>query len=79
MNKRDIFSKKLIVNCFSITDNSEPTQICNFTSTDLVLLGENYTSEGQVYLQFNSDSLYTAHGFRLKVSQGKYVVIIINL
>lgn len=49
--------------------NSEPTQICNFTSTDLVLLGENYTSEGQVYLQFNSDSLYTAHGFRLKVSQ----------
>lgn len=49
--------------------NSEPIQICNFTSPDLVLLSENYTSEGQVYLRFNSDSLYTAHGFRLRVSQ----------
>lgn len=53
--------------------NSEPIQICNLTSTDLVVLNENYISQGQVYLRFNSDVSVQAHGFRLIVSQGKII------
>nr|XP_034332514.1 uncharacterized protein LOC117691176 [Crassostrea gigas] len=53
--------------------NSEPIQICNLTSTDLVPLNENYISQGQIYLQFSSDHSVEAHGFRLQVSQGNIV------
>lgn len=49
--------------------NSQPIQICNLTSTDLVLLNENYISQGEVYLRFNSDISIQAHGFRLRISQ----------
>lgn len=73
-----LFSKKLI-SLFLITDNSEPIQTCNLSSNDLVLYYRNYISEGSVRLDFHTDNTIEAHGFRLKISQGKYLVTLINL
>lgn len=56
---------------FSFTDNSEPIRICDLPSNDLFLYYKNYTSEGSVRLNFYSDYSVQAHGFRLKISQGK--------
>lgn len=71
-----IFFSKKFISLFLITDISEPIQTCNLSSNELVLYDKNYISEGSVRLVFNTDHTIEARGFRLKISQGNYLVIL---